>query len=64
MDNQVRIELINPLQPGHVHAKGNQMALANIRERLMLLYDIEASLVTEVGENRYTVRITIPYRKQ
>ncbi len=64
MDKQVRIELINPLQPGHVHAKGNQMALANIRERLMLLYDIEASLVTEVGENRYTVRITIPYRKQ
>ena len=64
MNNQVRIELINPLQPGHVHAKGNQMALANIRERLMLLYDIEASLVTEVGENRYTVRIIIPYRKQ
>lgn len=64
MNNQVRIELINPLQAGQVHAKGNQMALANIRERLMLLYDIEASLVTEVGENSYTVRITIPYRKQ
>lgn len=64
MNNQVRIELINPLQAGQVPAKGNQMALANIRERLMLLYDIEASLVTEVGENSYTVRITIPYRKQ
>ena len=63
-NNQVHVELTNPLQPGHVHAKGNQMALANIRERLMLLYDLEASLATEVGENSYTVRITIPYRKQ
>ncbi len=63
-NNRIHIELINPLQPGHVHAKGNQMALANIRERLMLLYDLEASLATEVGENSYTVRITIPYRKQ
>jgi two-component system, LytTR family, sensor histidine kinase AlgZ len=63
-DGQVRIVLTNPLLAGHVHAKGNQMALANIRERLMLLYDLEASLVTEVGPTDYTVRITIPYRKQ
>lgn len=64
IDHQVRIELTNPLQAGHAHAKGNQMALANVRERLMLLYDLEASLTTEVNESSYTVRITIPYRKQ
>lgn len=62
IDRQVLIELSNPLQPGHVHGKGNQMALANIRERLLLFFDFEASLVTEVGQNSYTVRIRFPYR--
>ena len=64
IDRQVLIELSNPLQPGHVHAKGNQMALANIRERLQLFFDLEGGLQTEVGSDRYTVRIHFPYRNR
>lgn len=64
IDRQVLIELSNPLQPGHVHAKGNQMALGNIRERLQLFFDLEGGLQTEVGSDRYTVRIHFPYRNR
>ena len=65
--DELVIEMTNPYDPeadplaAHV---GNQMALANIRERLMLFYDLEARLETqaEAGANRYLVRIVIPYR--
>ena len=64
-DGELRIEIANPFNPGsprqNAHS-GNQMALANIRERLMLFYDIEARLETETGSGRYLVRIVIPYR--
>ena len=64
-DGGLRIEIANPFDPGsprqNAHS-GNQMALANIRERLMLFYDIEARLETETGSGRYLVRIVIPYR--
>ena len=38
------------------------MAIANIRERLMLFYDLEARLETNAGDGRYVVRMLIPYR--
>jgi len=65
---QLLIEMTNPHDPeAHPHA-GNQMALANIRERLMLFYDLEARLETEFhggpGEGRYLVRIVVPYRRE
>ena len=40
------------------------MALANIRERLVLHFDIEASLVTEVAGGMFEIRIVLPYRRQ
>jgi two-component system sensor histidine kinase AlgZ len=45
---------------GHTH--GNQMALTNIRERLMLFFDLEATMTTEVSAGRFCVSIEFPYR--
>lgn len=58
------IELSNPVVAGGEHHSGNRMALANIRERLMLFYDLEASLETAEREGRYSVLIILPNRKQ
>lgn len=57
------IELSNPVVTGGEHHQGNRMALANIRERLMLFYDLEANLDIVDGDGRYTVRIIVPSRK-
>lgn len=40
---------------------GNQMALQNIRERLALLFDVEANYRVERGDDFYRVEITLPY---
>ena len=42
---------------------GNHMALANIRERLLLLYDVEAALTTSSENGRFEARLHFPYRK-
>jgi len=47
-------------KPSSLHA-GNKMALQNIRERLELLFDVEARYRVETGENFYRVEITLPY---
>jgi two-component system sensor histidine kinase AlgZ len=39
------------------------MALANIRERLQLHFDAEATLDTRVREDTYQVHIVLPYVK-
>jgi two-component system sensor histidine kinase AlgZ len=57
------IELSNPVVPGGGHRNGNRMALANIRERLDLFYDVGAHLDIAEQADRYTVRIIIPNRK-
>jgi two-component system sensor histidine kinase AlgZ len=38
------------------------MAMSNIRERLALHFDAEASLKTTVGNDYYQVHLTLPYR--
>jgi two-component system sensor histidine kinase AlgZ len=38
------------------------MALGNIRERLMLFFDMEATLTTRLEDGRYCVAIEFPYR--
>ena len=58
------IVISNPTAGQLQHAAGNQMALANIRERLALYYDLEARLETEVGDHRYDVRITLPCQRK
>ena len=43
---------------------GNQMALSNIRERLMLLYDMEAELRTTEAGDQFNLFLEFPYRKE
>ena len=62
--DEVHIVISNPTAGQLQHAAGNQMALANIRERLALYYDLEARLETEVGDHRYDVRITLPCKRK
>ena len=61
---ELRIAIANPTVGQAQHAAGNQIAVANIRERLALYYDLEARLETEVGDNRYEVRIILPCQRR
>ncbi len=63
-DDELCIVISNPTAGQLQHAAGNQMALANIRERLALYYDLEARLETEIGDQRYDVRITLPCKRK
>src|SRR5690606_6662065 len=62
--NEVHMVLRNPYRKEGSHHAGNKMALANIRERLHLHFDAEASLRTSVGDSHYEVHITLPYVKE
>jgi two-component system, LytTR family, sensor histidine kinase AlgZ len=61
---QLNIRLTNPYQTGSTHVSGNRMAIANIRERLQLHFDAEASLNAHVnaqdGNQQYIVTINMP----
>ena len=61
--NQVHAVLRNPYSREGDHHAGNKMALANIRERLQLHFDAEATLDTRIGEDMYQVHIVLPYVK-
>lgn len=61
-DSRLRVELSNPVSTAEGHTHGNQMALTNIRERLMLFFDLEATMTTEVSAGRFRVSIEFPYR--
>jgi two-component system sensor histidine kinase AlgZ len=61
-DSRLRVELSNPIAVADSHTHGNQMALNNIRERLMLFFDLEATMTTQVGAGRVWVSIEFPYR--
>jgi two-component system sensor histidine kinase AlgZ len=61
--SQLHAVLRNPYAREGTHHVGNKMALANIRERLQLHFDAEATLDTRVGEDTYQVHITLPYVK-
>lgn len=49
--------------PRQAAAPGQQMALANIRERLMLLFDLEASLRSSIKDNVYRVELRLPLQR-
>ena len=61
---QFVIRLTNPFDAGSTHVSGNRMAIANIKERLQLHFDAEASLKAEVKDETYVVTITLPVRTQ
>lgn len=60
--DQLHLEVDNPIIHAERHQAGNRMALANIRERLMLFFDLEAGLDIDSDDVRYRVRIRLPYR--
>jgi two-component system sensor histidine kinase AlgZ len=64
--DRLSFEIANPRGPSDMgnHHAGNRMALANIRERLVLFFDLEASLTTETVDRRFLVRIELPYRRE
>src|SRR5882762_6851182 len=62
--DRVHMLLRNPFRAEGSHHAGNKMALANIRERLSLHFDAEASLQTRTSDGHYEVRITLPYVKE
>jgi two-component system sensor histidine kinase AlgZ len=63
--DSIEILVVNPMQmSGDAAAEikgGNHMALQNIRDRLSLLYDVEAQLSTSIKEGRFEVRLHFPY---
>ena len=66
--DRIDIVVTNAVRPdapatGDVWNGGNHMALDNIRERLLLLYDVEAQLNTRVADGMFEVRLHVPYRK-
>jgi two-component system sensor histidine kinase AlgZ len=58
---EVVMELTNPLPAESRHEPGNRMALANIRERLQLHFDAEASMSSVASDGSYRVTIRFPY---
>lgn len=60
--DRIQIVMTNPFHTDVV-STGNHMALDNIRERLMLLYDMEAQLTTQVANGQFEVQLHLPYQK-
>jgi two-component system sensor histidine kinase AlgZ len=58
--DRIAIAIANPVQAGAQGGGGNHMALANIRERLALLYDVEAELSAQAVDGRFEVRLHFP----
>lgn len=61
--DQVNLVIKNPYLKEGSHHTGNKMAMQNIRERLTLHFDAEATLRCEVQGSHYQVHITLPYVK-
>jgi len=63
--DELRLRVENPCAPCRAAPHGgNKMALQNIRERLALLFDVEARYKTESGADFYRVEIMLPYREE
>lgn len=63
--DELHLKVKNPcaLRSDERHS-GNRIALRNIRERLDLLFDVEARYKAERGKDYYCVEIVMPYVKE
>lgn len=61
--DEIHLILKNPMNTQTQH-HGNKMALNNIRERLALHYDLEASLSSNQENGEYQVHIILPHHKR
>ncbi|MCA1979519.1 MAG: sensor histidine kinase [Thiobacillus sp.] len=62
--DKVHIVVRNPVAADASHHKGNRIALANIRERLLLHFDLDAQLKSEPMGAVYQVHIVMPYTRE
>jgi len=62
--NETHLDVRNPCRGQCGFHNGNKMALANIRERLALKFDVEAKYTVESGDDYYHVHIQLPYVKE
>jgi two-component system sensor histidine kinase AlgZ len=62
--DMVHIVVRNPIATDAGHHKGNRIALDNIRERLLLHFDLDAQLKLEPLGAVYQVHIVIPYTRE
>ena len=63
-DDTLTIEIRNPLPPGNApQRQGNQMAMENVRQRLMLAWPGRASLKVDKSGGLYRVCVRFPYDK-
>ena len=60
---ELYISISNPFNAEKDSHNGNKMALKNIKERLLLHFDLEASLHSNINHQQYTVQIRIPSQK-
>jgi two-component system sensor histidine kinase AlgZ len=61
----VRLNLLrNPMPAGAVVREGNRLALANIRERLQLVYGSRATIKAGRFDDEYIVTLRFPYRRE
>lgn len=61
--DKIEISVSNPFHSDARVPEGNHMALENIRQRLALLYDIEAQLSYGVIGSSFEVKLYFPYKK-
>jgi len=65
VDDELHLEVSNPAQRQITpRVAGHKMALSNIRERLALLFDVEAQYQVEQDATHYQVHIHIPYVRE
>ena len=60
--DRIDVRLRNPYHAEHQRREGNRMALANIRERLSLHFDAEATLEAGIKGSSYEIRMQLPYK--
>ena len=61
-DKYLDIMISNPVAQGQERSKGgNQMALANIRQRFELAYGSRATVEVDANDSKYAVRLRFPH---
>ena len=61
VDDDLRIAIRNPVAPGQARKKGgNQMAMANIRQRFELAYGNRATVDIQETDSNYSVKLQFP----
>ena len=59
----LEIQIINDFEPGTPSRKGTGIGLANIRERMKLIYKEEQLLTTQIKNNKFEVLLILPQKR-